>query len=518
MFWYPFVLSLLKLSLAGSFVIAVVLVARLLLKKAPRWLSYALWSVVLVRLLVPLSVTSYIGIVPETLTNLPDNAYYSHYEQVTPIAAADAAFRTVGDTLNGGIGTVPVRLTPDTVPDTSAVPAYHRQVWPLLLTALWPIGVFAMTVYALVSYVRLRRKLVGAIKLDGNVYLSDGIPSPFVLGLFRPKIYLPSTLTQKETEYILLHERTHLSRFDHLTRPLAFLALSLHWFNPLVWLAFLLSGRDMEVSCDEAVLAKMGTGIRADYAQSLLNLSTGRVLIAATPLAFGEGSVKDRIQNILRWKKPPVRIVAICLCLVLLLCGCLFTDRASDPMPTPSQEPSVASTPSPISTTPPREIVPFGGTEPTMFDYMDAFLTARLKQDVELHWMSNQFSESASAPLGDITITMYSLDNSGEMLLVLFDFPHYSTASLEIYLFSDWDPETLYSISADSFPETSVLSGFSGELLYTEKSAYYYTEGTRKTYAHGPYALFMETPDTYQFFTEENEVFSPVPITLEQYP
>ena len=237
MVWYPFVLTVLRLSAAGSIAIAVVLLARLLLKKAPRWLTCALWLVVLIRLLVPISFEGFFGVVPKSLTQLDEKVYYPAYEQVTPGAAADAALRTVGDTLNGGLGTVPVRLTPDAAPDTSAVPAYHRQVWSLVLTALWPIGVLAMAGYALVSYVRLRRKLVGAVQLEGNVYLADNIPSPFVLGMLRPKIYLPSNLTPTETEYILLHERTHLSHLDHITRPLAFLALTVHWFNPLVWMA-----------------------------------------------------------------------------------------------------------------------------------------------------------------------------------------------------------------------------------------------------------------------------------------
>lgn len=514
MFWYPFILTVLRLSAAGSISIAVVLLARLLMKKAPRWLTCALWLVVLIRLLIPFSFEGFFGLVPKSLTQLDEKVYYPAYEQVTPTAAADAAFRTVGDTLNGGLGTVPVRLTPDATPDSSAVPAYHRQVWPLILTALWPIGVLAMAVYAAVSYLRLRRKLVGAVNLEGNVYLADNIPSPFVLGMFRPKIYLPSDLTPTETEYILLHERTHLSHLDHITRPLAFLALTVHWFNPLVWLAFVVSGVDMEVACDEEVLDKAGTDIRADYAQSLLNLSTGRILIAATPLAFGEGSVKGRIKSVLRYKRPRTAVLLFALFLLSFLNMALLTDRVetvSEPTPIPTTAPSPSPTPVP-------DIVPPGRTEPTMFDYMDAFLTAELKQDVELRHISMRLTQSESAPLGDITITFYNVEDTGDVLLVLFDFVHSQDMPLEIYRIAGWDSETLYSISADSFPTDSAMAGFSGEVLYTEKAAYYYTEGTRKTYSYGPWFHYMETPDTYQFFTEENEVFSPVPISLETYP
>ncbi len=325
MFWYPFVMELLKMTLAGSVVIAGVLAARLLLRKAPRWISYTLWAVVLARLLVPFSLQAPHGLVPKQVQALPEDAYYQTYERVTPGAAADAAVRAVGDTLNGGIGTVYIKSA---VAAPMPLPASHRQVWTLALAAAWPIGAAGMAVYALVSYLQLRRKLVGAVKLDGNVCLADGIPSPFVLGLVRPKIYLPSTLTAGEADYILRHERTHIRRLDHITRFLAFLALALHWFNPLVWLAFVLSGRDMEVSCDEAVLSGTETDIRGDYAQSLLNLSTQRRFLSATPLAFGEGNVKNRIRNVLGWKKAPAALVALCLCLALLLGVFLMTDSS----------------------------------------------------------------------------------------------------------------------------------------------------------------------------------------------
>lgn len=328
MFWYPFIIELLKMTLSGSVVIAGVLAARLLLRKAPRWISYALWAVVLVRLLVPFSLQIPHGLVPKQVQALPEDAYYQTYERVTPGAAADAAVRAVGDTLNGGIGTVYIKST------TAApipVPAYHRQIWTLALTAIWPIGAAGMAIYALISYFRLRKRLVGSVNLERNIYLADNIPSPFVLGLVRPKIYLPSTLAAGEADCILRHERTHIRRFDHITRFLAFLALTLHWFNPLVWLAFVLSGRDMEVSCDEAVLAGTAGDIRADYAQSLLNLSVQRRFLSATPLAFGEGNVKKRIQNVLHWKKTPTALVALCLCLALLLGVFLMTDSSMNP-------------------------------------------------------------------------------------------------------------------------------------------------------------------------------------------
>lgn len=162
-----------------------------------------------------------------------------------------------------------------------------------IATIVWLTGTVAMVIYGVVSLLRLRRRLVGAVPLEKSVYLADHISTPFVLGLFRPKIYLPSALPEGERGYILLHERHHIRRLDHAVKLLAFLALCVHWFNPLVWLMFVLLGRDMEMSCDEAVMKKLGEAVRADYSASLLRLATGRKIIAGAPLAFGEGDTRD---------------------------------------------------------------------------------------------------------------------------------------------------------------------------------------------------------------------------------
>ncbi|MHA5218766.1 M56 family metallopeptidase [Dysosmobacter sp. Phy] len=173
-----------------------------------------------------------------------------------------------------------------------------------IATIVWLTGAAAMVLYGAVSLVRLRQRLVGAVPLERGVYLADHIDTPFVLGLFRPKIYLPSALPEGERGYILLHERNHIRRLDHAVKLLAFLALCIHWFNPLVWLMFVLLGRDMEMSCDEAVMRKLGEAVRADYSASLLRLATGRKIIAGAPLAFGEGDTRDRVVNVLKWKRP----------------------------------------------------------------------------------------------------------------------------------------------------------------------------------------------------------------------
>ena len=176
-----------------------------------------------------------------------------------------------------------------------------------------------MAIYSIVSYIRLRRKLTVVVPLRDNIFIADDIKSPFVVGLFRPKIYLPCNLGDKEQEYIILHEQHHIKRLDHVMKALAFLALAIHWFNPLVWVAFVLASKDMEMSCDEAVIRKVDGDVRADYSASLLTLATGRRIIAGTPLAFGEGDTKGRINNLSKWKKPAVWVVliAVVACAVL---------------------------------------------------------------------------------------------------------------------------------------------------------------------------------------------------------
>ncbi len=176
--------------------------------------------------------------------------------------------------------------------------------WLKAAAGVWLAGIAVMSAYSGISLLQLRRRLVGAVREDGNIYRSDYIASPFVMGIFRPRIYLPSSLCGKEQEYIVMHERTHLHRGDHIFRLLAFAVLTLHWFNPLVWLAYCLSGRDMEMACDEAVMRRTQGDIRAEYSSSLLKLASGRRMVPGTRLAFGEGDVAGRIKNIMGYKRP----------------------------------------------------------------------------------------------------------------------------------------------------------------------------------------------------------------------
>ncbi len=322
-------MKVLDMTKAASIVILFVLAARLLLKRAPKVFSYALWAVVLFRLLCPVSIEAPTSILPEispvsesyTLADVP----------ISPVNAGAAAYRAVGDALNGGLGTQHIRTEiPDGSGGVEHVTSLWWEVWVLFGQYVWMAGMAAMAIYAAVSYLKLRRKLLIASLVGQNIYLADEITSPFVLGLIHPKIYLPSSMEQQEQSYILLHERHHIRRMDHIFKALGFLALCIHWFNPLVWAAFLLAGKDMEMSCDEAVVKQLGEDIRADYTASLLSLATGKHIIAGMPLAFGEGDTKGRIYNLARWKKPAIWLVLAALVLCILLAVGLLTNPVQE--------------------------------------------------------------------------------------------------------------------------------------------------------------------------------------------
>lgn len=293
MFFYTFMPKLFNMSLTASVAIVFVILLRLLLKKAPKVISYALWGVVLFRLLCPVSIGSSFsvynlfdapaqesGTITSVIEYVPSNIVHTEYPSVArPVPG-------ISDAINEALPQGREQLVADPLEAPMSIATY-----------VWMIGVLVMVIYSIVSYIRLRRKLSVVVPLRDNIFIADDIKSPFVVGLFRPKIYLPCNLSDKEQEYIILHEQHHIKRLDHVMKALAFFALAIHWFNPLVWAAFILASKDMEMSCDEAVIHKVGGDVRADYSASLLTLATGWRIIAGTPLAFGEGDTKGRINN-----------------------------------------------------------------------------------------------------------------------------------------------------------------------------------------------------------------------------
>lgn len=271
MWMYTLLPQILNMSLTASIVIVLVLAARFLFKKAPKVFSYALWAVVLFRLVCPVSFSSQLSLMG--LFNMPsstsDDSAYSSMNFIpadivhTEFPQVNLPLPGISEAINSNLPQGREQLVADPL---EAPMAFG--------TLLWLMGSIAMLIYSVISFVNLRRKLVGAVRLRDNIYLADHIVTPFVLGVFRPKIYLPSTLREEEQSYVILHEQTHIRRLDHIVKILAFLALAVHWFNPLVWVAFVLAVKDMEMSCDERVLKLMGGEIKGAYGASLLSLAT----------------------------------------------------------------------------------------------------------------------------------------------------------------------------------------------------------------------------------------------------
>ncbi len=303
--------KILNMSMTGSVVIVAVLLIRLLLKRSPKIYSYVLWSVVLFRLLCPISFSG-----PVSLLNWLEPEVTTTSERTNTVA-----FVPYERTAVAAVSQETVQNLPDEAPVTPETEAPKQVDGYAIAFWVWAAGCCVMVLCGVGQYIRLRKKLVVSSPLNGNVYLTDDQDMPFVVGVLFPKIYLPTSIPIIQRPYILAHERHHIRRGDHIFKLLAYGALCIHWFNPLVWLAFLCAGKDMEMSCDEAVLRKLGPEIRADYSAALLRLAAHRTIIAGTPLAFGEGDTKGRVLNMARWKKPTILVSVICIavCVVVLV-------------------------------------------------------------------------------------------------------------------------------------------------------------------------------------------------------
>lgn len=323
-------LEVINMSLTASIVIVAVILARLLLKKAPKIYSYVLWSVVLFRLLCPFSFSadfSLFGVVENASTEQGRIEYISGDVSNTVNTnnmlsqkdndASDTAINIEApDNINDNTN---INSSVDTLTEENSIISDTNIIE--IGAGIWIAGILVILAYSIVSFILLKKKLKDAICEENNIYITTNVKTPFVCGILRPRIYLPAFLNESEKEYILLHEKLHIKRCDHIIKLVSFAALCLHWLNPLVWAAFLLSGTDMEMSCDEAVIKKFGNGVIKDYSTSLLTLATGRHIINGTPLAFGEGDTGKRIKNILKIKKPAVItiILALIFCVVLAI-------------------------------------------------------------------------------------------------------------------------------------------------------------------------------------------------------
>ena len=309
-------LKLLNLSISASWLVLTVLALRMVLRRAPKWVNVLLWGMVALRLVLPFSIESALSLIPSAETVSPEVVRFDPAPTIT--SGVEFIDNAVNPSLSESFAAAPL---------ASVNPLY---VWTYLAGWVWLIGLAAMLAYALVSYLRLRRRVSASIPLRENIYVCDEVPSPFILGIVRPRIYLPSALDEAQRGSVLSHERAHLARRDHWWKPLGFALLAVYWFNPLLWLAYTLLCRDIELACDERVLRGMDAGQVKAYSSALLACSVPRRMIAACPLAFGEVGVGARVKNALRYKKPAFWVVAASVIVCIVVAVCFLTNPRTD--------------------------------------------------------------------------------------------------------------------------------------------------------------------------------------------
>ena len=309
-------LKLLNLSISASWLVLAVLVLRLVSKRSPKWMNVLLWGIVALRLVLPFSIESALSLIPSA-------------ETVSPAAVQfDPA-----PTITSGVSVIDNAVNPSlsehfaAVPTASVNPLY---VWTEIAGWVWLIGLGAMLLYALVSYLRLRRRVSVSLPVQDHIYLCDAISSPFILGVVKPRIYLPSGLDEVQRQNVLSHERAHLARRDHWWKPLGFALLAVYWFNPVLWLAYTLLCRDIELACDERVIRTMDESAVKTYSTVLLACSMPRKAVITCPLAFGEVGVKERVRNALHYKKPAFWVVAASVAVCVVVAVCFLTDPPTD--------------------------------------------------------------------------------------------------------------------------------------------------------------------------------------------
>ncbi len=315
-------LNAVNMSISAGWIVPAVLIVRLFLKKAPKWITVLLWGIVGIRLICPFTVESVMSLIPSAETISP--------QALVEEPAINTGVAFLNNTLNPVIRDTAIAVAPEKSVNV-------LQLFVLVFSKIWVVGIAGMLLYTAISYFRLKRKVGTAVLLRDNVYQSESIASPFVLGLFKPRIYLPFSLRDEDAEYVIAHERAHIRRGDHLWKPFGFLLLAIHWFNPLLWLGYVLLCRDIELACDEKVIREFDRERKADYSQALLSCSVNRRSIAACPLAFGETSVKTRVKSVLNYKKPAFWIVLV----AILACAAVALCFLTNPLTKPDDELSV---------------------------------------------------------------------------------------------------------------------------------------------------------------------------------
>lgn len=309
-------LKLLNLSISASWLVLAVLVLRLISKRSPKWVNVLLWGIVALRLVLPFSIESALSLIPSAETVSPAAVQFAPAPTITSgVSVIDNA---VNSSLSEHFAAVPT---------ASVNPLY---VWTEIAGWVWLIGLGAMLLYALVSYLRLRRRVSVSLPIQDHIYLCDAISSPFILGVVKPRIYLPSGLDEVQRQNVLAHEQAHLARRDHWWKPLGFALLAVYWFNPVLWLAYTLLCRDIELACDERVIRTMDESAVKTYSTVLLACSMPRKAVITCPLAFGEVGVKERVRNALHYKKPAFWVVAASVAVCVVVAVCFLTNPPTD--------------------------------------------------------------------------------------------------------------------------------------------------------------------------------------------
>ena len=471
--------NILNMSMTGSVVIAAVLLIRLLLKRLPKIYAYVLWSVVLFRLLCPISFSG-----PVSLLNWLEPEVTTTSERTNTVAFVPYERDAVAT-----VSQETAQNLPDEAPAVAETEAPKQVDGYAIAFWVWAAGCCVMVLCGVGQYVRLRMQLVVSSPLNGNVYLTDDLDMPFVVGVLFPKIYLPTSIPIIQRPYILAHERHHIRRGDHIFKLLAYGALCIHWFNPLVWLAFLCAGKDMEMSCDEAVLRKLGPEIRADYSAALLRLAAHRTIIAGTPLAFGEGDTKGRVLNMARWKKPTILASVICIAVcVIVLVACAVN---------PKTETTVAETTPAETTTDDNETV-----QGTIVSLDIEMVTCA---DLKLVLPKGITSQKSDKFDGSMVIKEYTF-YSGDEVVGGLALRHQEEDS------GNYDEEWEKSIGVPEAADPS-MAYIGGSSLYGDWEMTYFPdiplnydeEGKVIRDENGAYALDNEV--THYFFVEANNVY-----------
>jgi len=309
-------LKLLNLSISASWLVLAVLVLRLVSKRSPKWMNVLLWGMVALRLMLPFSIESALSLIPSAETLSPEVVRFDPAPTIT--SGVEFIDNAVNPSLSESFAAAPL---------ASVNPLY---VWTYLAGWVWLIGLGVMLLYALVSYLRLRRRVSVSLCVQENIYLCDAISSPFILGVVKPRIYLPSGLDEVQRQNVLSHERAHLARHDHWWKPLGFALLAVYWFNPVLWLAYTLLCRDIELACDERVIRTMDESAVKTYSTVLLACSIPRKAVITCPLAFGEVGVKERVRNALHYKKPAFWVVAASVAVCIVVAVCFLTNPPTD--------------------------------------------------------------------------------------------------------------------------------------------------------------------------------------------